>query len=222
MSMEQQFRSAVIGGFNKQDVLTYIENSVKSHTEELNQLREELERVRQAGEDALAAAKEEGRVALERAEAAENKVAELAPRAAQMEKSTAELEAKRSALAAAERELKELRAKVAELAPKAEAYEAVKEKTAGIELEAHQRAKLVMDEAKRNAEGVRLQTEQWMARVRVSYDRLRGDLATTMHHNAQELERSAKALAAIGQEFKDHDTAIQAVMDAQKNAPLNR
>ena len=222
MSMEQQFRSAMMGGFNKQDVLAYIENSVKAHTEEMNQLREELERVRQEGEDALAQAQKEGKAALERAEAAESKVAELEPRAAQMEKSTAELEAKRSALAAAERELKELRARVAELAPKAEAYDAVKEKTAGIELEAHQRAKAVMDEAKRSAENVRLQTEQWMGKVRASYDRLRGELEITMQRNAEEKERSAKALAAIGQEFKEHDAAMQAVADAQKNAPLNR
>lgn len=222
MSMEQQFRSAVMGGFNRQDVLTYIENSVKAHTEEMDQLREELERVRQAGEDALAQAQKETKAALERAEAAESRVAELAPRAAQMEKSTAELEAKRSALAAAERELKELRGKVAELAPKAEAYEAVKDKAAGIELEAHQRAKVVVDEAKRSAENVRLQTEQWMIKVRGSYERLRGELETTMKHNAEEMERSAKALSAIGQEFQDHDAAIQAVADAQKNAPLNR
>lgn len=222
MSMEQQFRSAVMGGFHKQDVLSYIERTVKAHAEEMNQLREELERTRQTGEDALARVEKEKKAALERAEAAERKVAELAPRAAQMEKSTAELEAKRSALAAAERELRELRGKVAELAPKAEAYEAVKDKTAGIELEAHQRAKIVMDEAKRGAEDVRLQTDQWMLKVRESYERLRGELELTMRHNAEEMERSAKALVSIAREFEAHDASIQTVADTQKNAPLNR
>ena len=222
MSMEQQFRSAVMGGFNKQDVLNYIENSVKTHIEEMNQLREELERVRQENEEALVQARKEGQAALERAEAAEAKVAELAPRAAQMEKSTAELEAKRSALAAAEREVKQLHAKLAELTPKAEAYDAVKERTAGIELEAHQRAKAVMDEAKRNAENVRLQTEQWMGKVQGSYDRLRGELEVTMSNTAREMERTVKALSAIGEQFAEHDAAIQAVADTQKNAPLNR
>lgn len=222
MSMEQQFRSAMMGGFNKQDVLTYIENSVKAHTEEMNQLREELERTRQEKEDALAQARKEGKAALERAEAAEARVAELEPRAAQMEKSTAELEAKRSALAAAEREVKELRARVAELEPRAEAYEAVKDKAAGIELEAHQRAKVVLEEAKRGAENIRQQTEQWLGKVRGSYDRLRADLDLTVEHNTQEMERSAKAVAAIRQEFQAHDAAIQAMADAQKNAPLHR
>lgn len=222
MSMEQQFRSAVIGGFNRQDVLTYIENSVKTHTEEMAQLREELERVRQEGEFALIRVQKEARAALERAEAAESQVEELAPRAAQMEKSTAELEAKRSALAAAEREIRELRARVAELTPKAEGYDAVKDKAAGIELEAHQRAKTVMDDARRSAENVRLQTEQWMTKVRGSYDRLRGELENTMKHNAEEMERSAKALSAISREFRDHDAAVQALADTQKNAPLDR
>lgn len=206
MSM-QQFRSAM-GGFNRQDVLTYIDASAKAHAQDMEQLRAELEQTRTRAQEFQA-----------RAEAAEYQVAELAPRAAQMEKATAELEAKRSALAAAERELKELKARVAMLEPKADAYEAVKEKTAGIELEAHQRAKQVVDEAQAHAAAIRSQTEQWLTKVKGSYERLRTDVEATINHTAGELERAGKALTQVNREFRDHDTAMQAVTEAVKNSP---
>ena len=207
MSM-QQFRSAVVGGFNRQDVLTYIDTAAKAHAQDMEQLRAELEQARGQVHEFQA-----------RAEAAEAQVTDLMPRAAQMEKTTAELEAKRSALAAAEREVKELRAKVAMLEPKAEAYEAVKDKTAGIELEAHQRAKQVVDEAQASAAAVRNQSEQWLSRVKGSYERLRTDVEATINHTADELERAGKALLQVNREFREHDAAMQAVTDAVKNSP---
>lgn len=205
MSMQQQFRSALFGGFHRQDVLTYIETASRSHAEELESLRSELEQTKKDLEEARA-----------RAVAARAETERLAPRAAQMEKSTAELEEKRSGLAAAERELKELRARVAMLQPKADAYEAVKDKTAGIELEAHQRARQVVAEARKEAEALRVRTEQWMARVRGSYGRLRTDVEASITHTAGELERAGKAVAELNREFREHDAALQALTDTLK------
>jgi len=205
MSMEQQFRSAAIGGFNRQDVLNYIESATRRHAEELQELREELERVKLELEQTRS-----------RAVSAEGEVERLAPRAAQMEKSTAELEEKRSGLAAAEREMKELRARVAMLEPKAAAYEAVKDKTAGIELEAHQRARQVVEQAQKNADEVRVRTEQWLAKVRGSYERMRTDVEATITHTAGELERAGKAVVELNREFKQHDAAMQAVAESVK------
>lgn len=205
MSMQQQFRSAVFGGFNRQDVLTYIETSARAHAEELEALRGELEQAKKDLEEVRA-----------RAVSAQAESERLAPRAAQMEKSTAELEEKRSGLAAAERELKELRAKVAMLQPKADAYEAVKDKTAGIELEAHQRAKQVVEQARKEADALRVQTEQWMVKVRGSYERLRTDVEASITHTAGELERAGRSVADLNREFRDHDAAMQALSDTLK------
>ena len=205
MSMQQQFRSAMFGGFNRQDVLTYIETAARTHAEELETLRQELEQTRKDLEEARS-----------KAVTAQAESERLAPRAAQMEKSTAELEEKRSGLAAAERELKELRAKVAMLQPKAEAYAAVKDKTAGIELEAHQRAKQVVGEARKEADALRAQTEQWLAKVRGSYERLRTDVEASITHTAGELERAGKAVANLNREFREHDAAMQALADTLK------
>lgn len=211
MSMEQQFRSAAIGGFNRQDVLTYIETSARAHAQEMEALRQELDQAKRDLEDARA-----------RAVSAETERDDLAPRAAQMEKSTAELESKRSGLAAAERELKELRARVAMLEPKAEAYEAVKDKTAGIELEAHQRARKVVEEAQKEADALRAQTEQWLAKVRGSYERMRTDVEAAITHAASELERAGKAVSGVGSQFREHDAAMQALVGTVKNRPANK
>lgn len=205
MSMQQQFRSALFGGFNRQDVLTYIETAARSHAEELEALRQELEQTQKDLEEART-----------KAVTAQAESERLAPRAAQMEKSTAELEEKRSGLAAAERELKELRARVAMLQPKADAYEAVKDKTAGIELEAHQRAKQVVAEAQKEADALRVRTEQWLSKVRGSYERLRTDVEASITHTAGELERAGKAVADLNREFREHDAAMQALTETLK------
>lgn len=205
MSMQQQFRSAPFGGFHRQDVLNYIEASARKHTAEVEALRRELERTKQELEEARA-----------RAASAEAELDRLAPQAAQAERSTAELEEKRSGLAMAELELRQLRAQNAMLQTKAEAYEAVKEKTGGIELEAHQRAKRVVEEAQQEADNLRFQTKQWLAKVRSSYERLRTDVEASITRVAGELEQTGRAVAALNQEFREHDAMIQELAEELK------
>lgn len=205
MEMEQQFRNAVVGGFHRQDVLTYIETTVRAHAQDVENLNAQLEKAQKKAEEAQM-----------RAVLAEGHAAELEPRAAQMEKATAELEEKRSLLAATERELRELKAALAAAAPKAEAYDAVKDKTAGIELEAHQRARQILEQAECRAKLVYDESSQWLTRVRSSYERLRTDVGATITHTAGELERAGKALAGANQEFREHDKAMKALTDTQK------
>ncbi len=207
MEMEQKFHTTMFGGFRKSDVLTYIDSSARIHAQDLEELKTELERLR-----------EENRQATARAEAAESRLNELGPRATQSDQAMGELEAKRAALETAERELQELRAQLAAAQPKAEAYDAVKDLTAGIELEAHKRAKQIREEADRNARQVRARTEQWAGKVRSSYERLRTDVEATVIHAADELERAGRALAASTQEFKEHDGALKKLMEQSKQA----
>lgn len=205
MDQQQQFRAAVMGGFHKGDVLNYIESTARAHAEQVAELEKQLEEARKRASEAEA-----------RAAAAEAKVGDLSPRAAQMEKTTGELEEKRSGLAAAERELQELRRQVSLLEPRAQAYDAVKEKLASVELEAHQRASQVMDDASRNARQMRQQTEEWITRVHSSYERLRTDVEASLIHCATELDRSSKAIADVSREFSEHDDAIKKLMDTKK------
>ena len=41
--MDNQFRNAAFGGFNRQDVMDYLERTAKEHSEELAQLRARLD-----------------------------------------------------------------------------------------------------------------------------------------------------------------------------------
>ena len=52
MTMEQQFRSAAFGGFYKQDVLNYIETSVREHAQLVEELDLQMEALRVESEDA--------------------------------------------------------------------------------------------------------------------------------------------------------------------------
>ena len=203
---QQQFRSAVFGGFHKDDVLNYIETTSRAHAERVAQLEEELEQARR-----------QAREAETRATAAEAQVGDLSPRAAQMEKTTGELEEKRSDLAAAEREIQSLRRQISLLEPRAEAYDAVKDKLAGVELEAHQRATQIVDDAARNARQIRQETAQWISRVHSSYERLRTDVEATLKHSAAELDRASKAIAEVSREFGEHDEALKNLMEHKKS-----
>ena len=47
---ENSFRTAVVGGFNRQDVLNYIESSARESKERVAALQKEAEEAKQAGD----------------------------------------------------------------------------------------------------------------------------------------------------------------------------
>ena len=48
---------------------------------------------------------------------------------------------------------------------------------------------------------------------------MRTDVEAAITHPASELERAGKAVAAVGGEFREHDSAMQALADTVKNSP---
>ena len=120
---EFQFRTAALGGFHKQDVLSYLERSAKEHWEE----KGEMERRQALLEE------ENQRLA-----------ADLADREAALADATAGKET-------AERQEAALQEEAEKLRPAAKAYEAVKDRTASIELEAHGRAQAIEEEGRQKA-----------------------------------------------------------------------
>ena len=87
-----------------------------------------------------------------------------------------ELEKAKQRLADTEAQLKESEEKLAKAGPAAAAYEKVKDRTAGIELEAHCRAQAVQAEAEERIRKTRAEVEQWLNRVQGNYGRLRADM----------------------------------------------
>lgn len=213
MSGELQFRSAAFGGFQKQDVLDYIENTAKEHKSKIEALEKELAEVRaqkeMLEEQAKAAAGREAALSAHE-EALTQQTKELATRL--HEQDTA-LEAARSELSRKAEMLNEAQAQVRKLTPAAEGYEVLKDKAAGIELDAYRRAQLIEAEAWEQGKKIRGELEQWLSKVRAGYDRLRTDVDATISHASGELDRVARSLEGISAEFAEHDAELDALVE---------
>ena len=99
----------------------------------------------------------------------------------------------------------------------AAAYEAVKERTAGVELEAHCRAQNILDQANGQAKDLRRSMEQWMGRVEREYDALRSEVESTVSHAADQLEKANKCLDRMTALLSDQDVALEALSQAYDN-----
>ena len=145
--MDHPFRSAAFGGFNRQDVLDYLEKTAAENARKKQELQQRLE---EAEEDRRKLASQES----DQEERVTILNRDRESLSQQLEQVKAVLEASREREEAQSRELEELRRerdslrrRVAELEPGAAAYTAVKERAAGVELEAHCRAQNVLNEA---------------------------------------------------------------------------
>lgn len=217
-AMELQFRTSAFGGFQKQDVLTYLENTGREHAERVEALQKELS----GALAAKATLEEEHRASLRRVEELEQQNARLAETLEAYTKDLEEVRADREArdrrIAELEGELAALRVQLAKAAPSAEAYERIKNRTAGVELEAHRRAQEIEDEAREKARQARAELEQWIYKVQAGYDRLRTDVDATISHASGELERVRKSLDGLVGQFAEGDEALAALLHTYESA----
>ena len=211
---ELQFRTAAFGGFQKQDVLNYIESSNQAHREKVEELTRELEEARKARADLeaeQAQAKEQAQAEDETVQRLEGELEEAKSQAedlkGRLETAEAELTRVQAALAEAE-------SKLAQAEPAAQAYEKVKDRTAGIELEAHCRAQAVQAEAEERVEKARQDLEQWLNKVRKSYEDLRTDMDATISHTTGELERVRAILEEVTNRFCAQDERLEKMVQS--------
>ncbi len=216
---EFQFRTAALGGFHKQDVLSYLERSAKEHREKTAELEREL-----AGVKADKARLEEEKGEMERRQALleeENQrlAADLADREAALADATAGKET-------AERQEAALQEEAEKLRPAAKAYEAVKDRTASIELEAHGRAQAIEEEGRQKAKKHQQELVDWSAQLQAAYHRLRSDMDATLVHAIRELERAGQSLEGLSGELVVQDEALKIIkeqidqMDPKPPQPL--
>ena len=215
--MDHPFRSAALGGFNRQDVLDYLEKTSAENAQRQQELQQKLE----------AAEEERGRLAARTGEQEEQMAIlqrELAGLQQQLEQVKQALaagqdreEAQERELAGLRRERDALKARVEALEPEAAAYEAVKERTAGVELEAHCRAQKIVDQADGQARELRRNMEQWVSRVEREYDALRSEVESTVSHAADQLEKAGKCLDKMTALLADQDVALEALSQAYDN-----
>lgn len=213
-----QFRTATFGGFQKQDVLNYIETANQEHKEKL----ESAQRERDEAVQALSGLKEEAAAAREEVQAGLQEQTRLSEEVAklreELEQVRAELVHKDEALDEAHRELEQVREKLARAEPAAQAYEKVKDRTAGMELEAHCRAQAVQAEAEERVKKVRIEVEQWLGKVQAGYERLRTDMDASVAHACGELDRVRTTLGHISEELGSQDGRLEQLAQACSEA----
>ena len=215
--MDHPFRSAALGGFNRQDVLDYLEKTSAENAQRQQELQQKLE----------AAEEERGRLAARTGEQEEQMAIlqrerdSLQQQLEQVKQALAagqdREEAQERELAGLRRERDALKARVEALEPEAAAYEAVKERTAGVELEAHCRAQKIVDQADGQARELRRNMEQWVSRVEREYDALRSEVESTVSHAADQLEKAGKCLDKMTALLADQDVALEALSQAYDN-----
>ncbi len=204
--MDNRFRGAAFGGFNRKDVINYITNAAAEQNEKVEQLNKQL--------SDMTAQRDE---AQQRAARAEQTLAAMTGERDDCRRQAQETAEKAGRLPGLEAEVEQLRRRVSELEPDAAAYLAIKERAAGIELEAHQRAQGIVNEAKAEADKLQEQTRQWVLQVRREYDELRTVVESTVSHAAGDLDRVRQSLGNISLCMDRQNNAMeQFVRDAEK------
>ena len=209
--MDHPFRSAAFGGFNRQDVLDYLEKTSAENGLRQRELQEKLEAAQEECRQLTARTTEqEEQLAILRRDR-DNLNQQLEQVQGALEESQGQGEAQEEELAALRRERDEWKAKAEALEPDASAYGILKERTAGVELEAHRRAQTVLDQADAQAKELRRNMEQWMGRVEREYDALRSEVEATVSHAADKLEKAGKCLQQVSELLADQDMALEAL-----------
>ena len=227
--MEHPFRSAAIGGFNKQDVLDFLEAQAKQTAQAQQELQGRLEESERQGEslrrelDEANRQLEAVRRALEEAGQAREELAGQLERANEAASGSRQ-EASRLAgeLEQARRERDEMRAQRDAVWPDAQAYIELKERTAGVELEAHRRAQAIQAKAEEDAQKARRQVEQWLKRMGREYDALCTQVETTVSHAASELAKAGAGLERLNELMSGQGTALEGVRRAYDETNLGR
>lgn len=199
-----QFRTATFGGFQKQDVLNYLEKSAKDTENRISDLQKKLKEV----EDTYAGM--EGQLA-----SAKEKIAQLEAEKAQLAE---DLAGREESLAMSikrcdglEEQLKAAKGDLDSMAPAAEAYRELKERAAGIELAAHARAQAVEDEGLRKVARAERELLGWIDQTMATYATLRGELNSLLNAAAEEFQRTGEQVRGLSSELVGREEALEAI-----------
>ena len=110
-----------------------------------------------------------------------------------------------------EQNCRQLQEEIDKLSPAASAYAAVKERTAGVELDAHRRAQSVIDQARLEAGQIHSQVEQWLGRVDREYTDLRSQVDSAVAGATGELNRACALLEQVTAALRRQDTELEAL-----------
>ena len=150
--MSESFKTCMFGGFDKQDVVTFIEQQSKAHQEELEALQRDNEVLKEA------------------VQRMEEERGEFLPKAQQQEKGAARIEELEAQLAALNEELTALREENESLREPAEEYANLRDHIAEIEISAHHRTEEFRAETVRKIRDIINEQRAWCSKERGRYN----------------------------------------------------
>lgn len=222
------FRTALVGGFQRDDVLRYIEDAARRHAEETAALKEKLDEAERRAKEQSA-----------RADSLTEKNAELLERLGRMtvdlDKAVAEREEReRSLVLAAEEtnihteryndlkaqfdaledECARLRAENERLQARSDEYAAARDHLAEIELCAHRRAQQLEEQAQQHAAKIETDAEKRVAEMKREMDKTREEYRETLRRTQQAADearrRTEEILSRLGSTEQPAPAAAQA------------
>lgn len=209
--MDHPFRSAAFGGFNRQDVLTYLEKTAQEAAQRQEELQKRLEEAQTSSGRQTTQLDEQK----ERLDQLTQENEDLQTRLEETETTLTECQAEREKLtqelAAARKEAEEWKDKAAAPVLDALAYTAVKERAAGVELDAHRRAQTVLDQANDQARQLRRQVDQWRQTVEREYDALRSQVEATVSHAADQLAKAGRDLEQVTALMEEQELVLDSL-----------
>lgn len=208
MDINKKLRRALIGGFNSGDVVAYIDTLTEQHRRETAELRRELDRVTEERDAALRDGGDAAGVrrSLEEAEAS------LAEKSSELERAASERDALRGELEGVRAKLERYESADTELEEKLAELERVKARVTDIELEAHERARVIEKNAAERAENVRRESGELLRDVCRRYGAARssaagaiGDSLAAVDRLRGGLEELLRGLDGIGEKLGEID-----------------
>ena len=203
-----QFRTAAFGGFNRQDVLDYIEKLTQENQEKTLELERALEReetVRTQSEARFAEAEEQAAACEKLSEEVE-----------QLRKDLAETQ---SALEEKTRLASDLQQQVRALEPEAKSWQRLKDTAGDIEVSAHERAQVTIQNAQSHAAEIRADSARWVLEIQARCDKLRADMRSAITSVETELD---SVRDAFGRAQSDMDRIQDALSDLVASAGENQ
>lgn len=189
--MSEKFKTCMFGGFDKDDVVKFIEKLAQEHQEEIAKLTEELDGLREkliTNEIKLAAADETAE--------------ELRHACEQYQADAAETTDLRAKLEQAMSELETLRTENESLRGPAKEYESIKDHIAQIEINAHRRTEEFRAEAIAKLKDSIAQQRAWCSAQQERYEQLGNDLMQQFRRAESELEqRDLSGFARMSEEL---------------------
>ena len=209
--MDHPFRSAAVGGFNKQDVLTFLEEQSRQSSQAQQELSGRLEEAERECED-LRQERDSLRRQVEQLQGElEDLRQERDGLRVQLDTAERDLTACQRQISQAQQERDEVQAQLDGLRPDAEAYTQIKERTVVVELDAHRRALAIQEKAEEDAQRVRRQVEQWLHRMEREYSDMRGEVELSASHAVSELERVRAGLGRLTKLVADQESALAGI-----------